>query len=94
VSLRLDFDDETLDALAERIAARIPAASPAGSPWMKFPELVDYTRIPEGTLRKMSAAGEMPSHGGRVKLYHRDEVDEALLGYSRRTRAPELRRIA
>jgi excisionase family DNA binding protein len=94
VSLRLDFDDETLDALAERIATRIPAAAPAGSPWMNFEALCEYTSIPEGTLRKMSAKGEIPSHGGRVRLYHRDEVDEALLGYSRRKSSPELRRIA
>jgi hypothetical protein len=94
VSLRLDFDDETLDALAERIAARMPAVTPAASPWMNFGALCEYTSIPEGTLRKMTAAGEVPSHGGRAKLYHRDEVDEALLGYSRRQSPTTLRRIA
>jgi hypothetical protein len=94
VSLRLDFDDEMLDALAERIAARLPQNSQATSPWMGFSDLMAYTGIAESTLRKMSAKGEIPSHGGRAKLYHRDEVDEALLGYSRRRKAPELRRIA
>jgi len=95
VSLHLDFDNETLDALAERIAERLTGQSEAGSPWMDFPALVVYTSIPEGTLRKLTAKGTIRSHSsGRVKLYHRDEVDEDLLGYSRQSRAPELRRIA
>ena len=47
-----------------------------------FCQLREYTRIPEGTLRKLTAKGTIPSRGGRSKIYHRDEVDEALLGYS------------
>lgn len=94
VSLRLEIDDETLDDLAERIATRLPAATPESSPWMTFQALVEYTSIPEGTLREMTAAGKIPRHAGKTKLYHRDEVDEALLGYPRRHQQPALRRVS
>jgi excisionase family DNA binding protein len=95
VSLRLELDDDALDGLAERIAERMQPALPPPSPWMDFGELVDYTKIREGTLRKLTAEGRIPSHSsGRAKLYHRDEVDEALLGYSRRQDQSRLRRVS
>jgi excisionase family DNA binding protein len=37
-----------------------------------------YTRVPAGTFRKWVAAGRIPAHGGRRKLFHRDELDAAL----------------
>lgn len=92
-TLRLELSDDALSELAEQLSGLLRPL-PAPSPWMNFDALCEYTSIPVGTLRKMSAKGEIPSHGGKAKLYHRDEVDEALLGYSRRKRAPELRRIA
>jgi len=47
---------------------------------MAMEEAIAYTRIPAGTFRKWVAAGRVPSHGGRRKLFHRDELDAAL-GY-------------
>lgn len=32
-------------------------------------EAIEYTRIPAGTFRKLVAAGRLPAHGGRRKLY-------------------------
>lgn len=76
-----DLDDDALQVLAielhDRIAPLIRAA--ADSPWMLFEEAVAYSRIPAGTFRRLSAAGLIPSHGGRTRLYHRGEVDEAIL---------------
>ncbi len=94
MSLRLELADDALDLLVERLADRIQVQPDASSPWMGFGELCEYTRIPAGTLRKITAAGEIPCHGGRTKIYHRDEVDEALLGYSQRTKAAQLRRVS
>jgi hypothetical protein len=75
--LRLDLDDSALETLAEQISERLTPL-PEASPWMDFAALVEYTSIPAGTLRKMTASGLIPAHGGRTKIYHRDEVDAAL----------------
>lgn len=84
-TLRLDLDDSALEALAERISERLtpPLTS---SPWMDFEALVEYTSIAPGTLRKLTASGRIPGHGGKSKIYHRDEVDAALRGHSNRGR--------
>ena len=80
-ALRLELD---LDLLADEVATRVAArladriASQACSPWMAMDEAIAYTRIPAGTFRKLVAAGRIPSHGGRRKLFHREEVDVAL----------------
>jgi excisionase family DNA binding protein len=82
--LRLEFDlDRLVDEVATRVAAELAEriASEAPSPWMAMEEAIAYTRIPAGTFRKWVAAGRVPSHGGRRKLFHRDELDAAL-GYS------------
>jgi len=81
--MRLDLDDIAVEALAERISERLTPL-PAPSPWMDFEALVEYTSIPAGTLRKLTASGQIPSHGGRSKIYHRDEVDAALRAYTNR----------
>jgi hypothetical protein len=31
---------------------------------------IEYTQIPAGTFRKMTADGRIPSHGSRRKLFH------------------------
>ena len=92
VSLRLELDDRAIDSLAELISERLQPP-PAGSPWMNFNGLVEYTAVPRGTLQNMVADGQIPSHGGRTKIYHRDEVDEALLGYRRAGAGAGLRRV-
>lgn len=48
---------------------------------MDMGEAIEYARIPPGTFRKWVAAGRIPAHGGRRKLFHRAEVDAAL-GYT------------
>jgi excisionase family DNA binding protein len=79
--LRLELD---LDLLADEVATRVAArladriAPQASSPWMAMEEAIAYTRIPAGTFRKLVAAGRIPAHGGRRKLFHRDELDAVL----------------
>jgi excisionase family DNA binding protein len=79
--LRLEID---LDLLADEVATRVAArladriAPQTTSPWMAMEEAIAYTRIPAGTFRKLVAAGRLPAHGGRQKLFHRDELDVAL----------------
>jgi hypothetical protein len=40
---------------------------------MTFEEAVEYTRIPTGTFRKLSANGTFTAHGGKRKVDHRQE---------------------
>ncbi len=92
--MRLDFDlDRLVDEVATRVAAeladRIVSQAPQ-SPWMAMDEAIAYTRIPAGTFRKWVAAGRIPAHGGRRKVFHRSELDAAL-GYAVTTPAPSLR---
>ena len=84
-----------LDALADRLATRLADRMPdqlgvpnlsGDSPWMTFVEAVEYTRVPEGTFRKLSADGTFTAHGGKRKVYHRQELDTALAGYAGRRR--------
>jgi hypothetical protein len=82
-----------LDALALGLASRLAeqmadqlAALHEGSPWMTFEEAVEYARVPAGTFRKLSADGTFTAHGGKRKIYHRQELDAALLSLSGRTR--------
>ena len=87
----VEIPDVLLDALAQRLAERLAGrladhlvgpVLPGGSPWMTFEEAVEYTRVPAGTFRKLSADGTFPAHGGKRKIYHRQELDTALLGLS------------
>ncbi len=84
VNARLDVDlpDALLDALADAVAARLAGRLDAGteSPWRTTKQAIEYTRLPEGTFRKLAASGRIPSHGGRTKLFHIAELDRAL-GY-------------
>jgi hypothetical protein len=89
----IEIPDAFLDALARRFAARLAeqmadqlTALHKASPWMTFEEAVEYTRVPAGTFRKLSADGTFTAHGGKRKIYHRQELDAALLGLSARTR--------
>ena len=80
--LQLDID---LDPLADAIAAGVVEAlgdriDTARSPWMRSDEAIAYTRIPAGTFRKWVADGRLPAHGGRRKLFHREELDAAIRG--------------
>ncbi len=87
----IEIPDAFLDALAyglaERLAGRMAdqlagLALPEGSPWMTFEEAVEYTRVPAGTFRKLSAEGTFTAYGGKRKVYHRQELDAALLRLS------------
>lgn len=74
--------DELADRLAPKLAAVVAIDSPNGSPWLTTAEAVEYSRLPEGTFRKLAASGKIPSHGGRAKLFYRPEIDRALLDYT------------
>ena len=79
--MRLDIDlDQLVAEVATRVAAELSErmASQVASPWMNMEEAAAYTRIPLGTFRKWAAAGRIPAHGGRRKLFHRVELDAAL----------------
>ena len=87
----IEIPDAFLDALAQGLAARLAErmadqlaglALLEGSPWMTFEEAVEYTRVPAGTFRKLSAEGTFTAYGGKRKIYHRQELDAALLGLS------------
>lgn len=85
----IEIPDAFLDALAHRLASRLAEQLTApyeGSPWMTFEEAAEYTRVPTGTFRKLSANGTFTAHGGKRKIYHRQELDAALLSHSGRTR--------
>ena len=84
--------DALADAVAERLVARLGGATGrVESPWRTTAEAIEYTRLPEGTFRKMAASGRLPSHGGRRKLFHVDELDRAL-GYASAARPSAVRR--
>lgn len=87
----VEIPEAFLDALAIRLASRLAdriagqLALPETSPWMTFEEAVEYTKVPAGTFRKLSADGTFTAHGGKRKIYHRQELDVALLNLSWRT---------
>jgi hypothetical protein len=74
--------DELAKTLAPRVAALLNDRSPDASPWLTTTEAITYSRLPEGTFRKLAACGKIPSHGGRAKLFYRPELDQALLDCS------------
>jgi hypothetical protein len=88
----IGIPDAFLDALAIRLASRLAdriagqLALPEVSPWMTFEEAVEYTKVSAGTFRKLSADGTFTAHGGKRKIYHRQELDVVLMNLSRRTR--------
>jgi hypothetical protein len=74
--------DELADRVVSRVAERLPAVSPNATPWLTTAEAISYSRLPEGTFRKLMTSGKIPSHGGRAKLFYRPEIDQALLDFS------------
>lgn len=91
--MSLELPDAFLDALADRLASRLadrlsPPTSSEASPWLTFEEAVEYTKLPAGTFRKLSAAGTFVAHGGKRRIYHRDELDAALSRAVGRPRIP------
>jgi hypothetical protein len=80
----LELPDSLLDSIVERLAPRLAEKlagvlpTTASSPWMNVEEAAEYTHIALGTFRKASAAGAFRAHGGKTKVYHRDELDADL----------------
>ena len=72
--LWVELSDTAVDAIAaavaQRLEARLDELTGRDSPWMSTAEAIAYTRIPEGTFRKLAAEGRIPSHGGRRRLFH------------------------
>lgn len=71
--------EELADRLAPRLSQLAAPEPPPSTPWLTTAEAIEYTRLPEGTFRKLAASGKIPSHGGRSKLFYRPELDETLL---------------
>jgi excisionase family DNA binding protein len=96
VKLQLDSTDYAAIAveLAPLLVEQLVIAGSPTSPWMTTVEAIEYTRIPAGTFRQLAASGRIPCHGGRRKLFHRVEVDEAILGYRHRSELAELQRAS
>lgn len=97
--MSVELPDAFVDALADRIAgvlaARMPAAEQA-SPWMQKAQAMEYTQLEKGTFEKLAASGAIPSHGSpRVRLFHRAEIDAAIMrDYAPAPRPTELRRAS
>lgn len=96
--MAVELPDSFLVALADAIADRlaVPSTS-AGGPqthWMTTREAIAYSRIPAGTFRQLAAEGAIPSHGGRSKVFHRDEVDAAIRRYARHRSVTALRKAS
>jgi hypothetical protein len=66
--------------VAKEVAQELREQIASPSPWMTTAEAIAYSALPPGTFRKRAAAGEIPSHGGKTKIFHRAELDRAL-GY-------------
>lgn len=75
------FVEALADAVATRVATRLAGLLEQGPPWMSTEEAIEYSRLPAGTFRSRAASGEIPSHGGRTRIFRREEVDAAL-GYA------------
>ncbi len=78
--------DELAGRVAERLAPRVAELvsdrAAHTSPWLTTSQAVEYSRLPEGTFRKLAACGKIPSHGGRAKLFYRPELDQSLLDFA------------
>jgi hypothetical protein len=79
--------DELAERVAEHLAPRVAELVSDGpavhaSPWLTTAQAIEYSRLPEGTFRKLLACGKIPCHGGRAKLFYRPELDQALLDLS------------
>lgn len=76
--------DTLLGALADRIAERVVSQLPACEhahdqrTWLNTKEAIEYTRLPAGTFRHLMAAGRIPAHGGKTKVFFRPELDDAV----------------
>jgi hypothetical protein len=96
--MAIELPDGLLDAVAEQLAPRIAErlvdqlVTPEPE-WLTFDELVQFTRLPAGNLRKLVANGEIPKHGGKTHVFYREEINTWLLGYSRRQRNSGLRSV-
>ncbi|HEY4280353.1 MAG TPA: helix-turn-helix domain-containing protein [Conexibacter sp.] len=87
-AMTFDVPDALVAAFAEAVATKLVTHNAGGppTPWMTTHEAIRYSRIPEGTFRQLAASGDIPSHGGRSKVFHRDEVDAAIMKRARGSR--------
>ena len=94
--MTLDFEQlrkELAREVAQEVARELRDELGSSSPWMSTQEAIAYSRLPAGTFRKKAASGEIPSHGGKTKVFHKAEIDRAL-GYIGGGDAMALRRVA
>lgn len=77
--LALQLDDSAVERLADAIARRMPAGNV--SPWMSAEQAAEYIGAPVSRIRQLTMGGQIPVHrDGRRVLYHRDELDQWLMG--------------
>ena len=78
--------EDVAQRLAEHLVPRLAHTASNGSgevsPWLTTREAIAYSKLPEGTFRKLASSGKIPSHGGRTKVFYRPEIDDALLAYA------------
>ncbi|HEX5193670.1 MAG TPA: hypothetical protein VFW09_12775 [Solirubrobacteraceae bacterium] len=74
--------DELATRLASRVAEVVNRDMPAATPLLNTREAIEYSRMAEGTFRKLAASGKIPSHGGKSKLFYRPELDQALMDFT------------
>jgi|GEM_PF-4727229 len=74
------FLDQLADEIAERVASRLQVHRDESSPWLSKDEAIEYLSEARGTFEKKVASGEIPSHGGKNKRFHKAELDQ-YLGY-------------
>lgn len=96
----MSVTDAFLDEMADRVAARLlkqmPTSAGPASPWMTKDEARAYMRLERGTFDKLVASRRIPSHGSeRVRLFHRAEVDAAIMrDYAPAPRPTALRKVS
>lgn len=49
-----------------------------GPTWLTKDEALAHSKIPKGTFEKLAAEGRIPSHGGKTKVFNRQELDKAI----------------
>jgi excisionase family DNA binding protein len=78
IELRITLTDDQLDAIAERIAAKLRPSEQQQEEWLDTAGAAGYVRVSRDTLRKLAAAGAIPSEQeapGCKRFFRRSDLD-------------------